>query len=126
MHAPVPHEGEESGEDLLIRLPGGRCVPAPLSPTTSARQFARSGGPGGQNVNKVATKALLRRDPRSSGLAADVLALLRLRAGPWLTQDGEILISSQRDRNRRMNIADCVDKLRGLLLAAVQRPEASP
>ena len=88
-------------------------------------QFARSGGPGGQNVNKVATKAILRWNPKeASNLPYEMLQRLLTLGHHWLTQEGEILITSQRHRQQQMNIEDCREKLRSLLLAAAQRPKS--
>jgi ribosome-associated protein len=87
-------------------------------------QFARSGGPGGQNVNKVASKAVLRWNPAGSpDLPPDFRQRLLTIAGPWLTDEGEILITSQRFRERPRNIEDCLQKLRSLLLTASHRPK---
>jgi ribosome-associated protein len=126
MTEPVQPSDLGAGEDLLIPLPlPAGAAPARLRVRADDLhwQFARSGGPGGQNVNKVATKALLRWDPHASQLPIDILMRLRRLAGSYLTQEGEILISSQRHRNQKMNMEDCRDKLRQLLLAAVQRPK---
>jgi len=122
MAEPVRPPTVEDGEDLRVPRPGA------LEPLRVRReelhwQFARSGGPGGQNVNKVATKALLRWDPDASSLPREVVARMRQLAGAWLTQQGELLITSQRYRNQRMNAEDCVEKLRELLLAAAVRPK---
>jgi ribosome-associated protein len=85
--------------------------------------FVRSGGPGGQNVNKVATKAVLRwRVADSPSLPAAVktrfLELHRRR----LTRDGELVLSSQRFRDRSRNLADCLDKVRALVQQATIVP----
>ena len=83
--------------------------------------YARSGGPGGQNVNKVSSKAVLRWNvERSPSLPEEVKA--RLRAWQRLTLEGELVISSQRYRDQPRNRQDCLDKLGDLLRRAASRP----
>lgn len=80
--------------------------------------FARSSGPGGQNVNKTATKATLRWDVAGSPSLPDaVRARLLARYPRRLTRTGELVITSQRFRDRGRNVADCLEKLRALLLS---------
>jgi len=87
--------------------------------------FARSGGPGGQNVNKVSSKVVLRWTPaRSPGLPADLLARLLAQQKNRLTKDGELLITSQKTRDQGRNLDDCLEKLRALVLAALHVPKA--
>jgi ribosome-associated protein len=75
--------------------------------------FSRSGGPGGQNVNKVNTKATLRWDVvRSPGLPEDVRQRLIGKLGRRLTIHGEWLVTSQRFRDAGRNVADCLEKVR--------------
>lgn len=84
--------------------------------------FSRSGGPGGQNVNKVATKATLRFSvAESPSLPPPVRQRVEQRYASRLTVEGEILITSQRYRDQGRNIADCLEKLRAML-AEVARP----
>jgi ribosome-associated protein len=84
--------------------------------------FSRSSGPGGQNVNKTATKATLHWDVlRSPALPADVRARLLAAHGSRLTRAGELVIQSQRTRDQARNADDCVEKL-AALLRAVARP----
>jgi len=84
--------------------------------------YTRSSGPGGQNVNKVNSRATLRwRPAASSGLPVDVLERFRAQHAARLTGDGDLLISSQRFRDQGSNVQDCLDKLRAML-AAVARP----
>lgn len=83
--------------------------------------FARSGGPGGQNVNKVASKAILRWNPGASpSLPEDLRERLIQAVGKRLTVEGELLITSQRTRDQGRNIEDCLDKLRQLILDATR------
>ena len=66
-----------------------------------AWSFARSGGPGGQNVNKVASKAVLRWDvAHSPSLPAHVKHRLRALQRKRFTTDGELILSSQRTRDQ--------------------------
>jgi ribosome-associated protein len=86
--------------------------------------FARSGGPGGQNVNKVASKAVLRWDfARSPSLPEDVKARFRDRFPSRLTTDGELVLSSELTRDQGRNRDDCLEKLAAMLRAAAARPK---
>jgi ribosome-associated protein len=86
--------------------------------------YARSGGPGGQNVNKVSSKVLLRWHPSSSpSLPADIKARLLTQQRTHLTRQGELLISSQKTRDQTRNIEDCMAKLRAVILRALAPPK---
>jgi ribosome-associated protein len=85
--------------------------------------FVRSGGPGGQNVNKVASKAVLRWDlANNSSLPEEVKGRLRTLQRRRITNSGELVINSQRYRDQERNRQDCLDKLREMLAEAVVRP----
>jgi len=84
--------------------------------------FVRASGPGGQNVNKLATAAQLRFDTRRITLADDVAARLARLAGQRMTKDGVIVIHAQRFRTQERNRADAIDRLAGLLREAFVRP----
>lgn len=85
--------------------------------------FARSSGPGGQNVNKVNSKALLRWPVRGSpSLPEAVRERLLGRFGNRVTAEGDLLISSQRFRDQGRNIGDCLDKLRDMLVEVASPP----
>ncbi len=87
--------------------------------------FARSGGPGGQNVNKVNTKALLRWPVIASpSLPAPVRQRLLAKHGPRITAEGDLLLVSQRFRDAGRNAADCLEKLRRMLVEVVEPPRA--
>lgn len=93
--------------------------------------FARSSGPGGQNVNKVNSKATLRWNPTTSpALPEDVRARFLTRYASRLTNEGEILITSQESRDQPKNIAICLEKLRamiaGVLIAPKKRRPTKP
>ena len=85
--------------------------------------YVRSGGPGGQNVNKVASKAVLRWDAGASpSVPAAVKArLLAKRAGRF-TSEGVLVLTSQRFRDQERNRQDCLEKLRQWLLEAATPP----
>jgi len=87
--------------------------------------FARSAGPGGQNVNKVNSKAVLRWNiADSSSLPEDVKARFLQRFPTRINQLGEVVLASDRQRDQPRNISDCYEKLRQLILAVLiaQRP----
>lgn len=82
--------------------------------------FARSGGPGGQNVNKVASKALLRFSIReSASLNANQRHLLLQRLGGRLVGDGELLIQASNNREQARNVEDARERLAGILRDAL-------
>ena len=85
--------------------------------------FARSGGPGGQNVNKVNTKATLCWDlANSSVLYPGATARLRALAGSRLTDAGILQITSQVHREQGRNLQACRERLRHLILEALKPP----
>jgi len=84
--------------------------------------FVRSSGPGGQNVNKVASAVELRFDARRSpSLPDDVAAKLIKLAGSRATQDGVIVIFAQRFASQPRNREDARGRLAALLLKAQER-----
>ena len=86
--------------------------------------FARSGGPGGQNVNKVASKAVLRWDFAGSPSVPDeVKGRFRERFPSRLTNDGELVLASELTRDQGRNREDCLEKLAAMLRAAAVRPK---
>jgi ribosome-associated protein len=84
--------------------------------------FVRASGPGGQNVNKLATAAQLRFDTRKVTLPEDAAARLVRLAGQRMTKEGVIVIHAQRFRTQERNRADAIDRLLDLLREALIRP----
>ena len=83
--------------------------------------YARSSGPGGQHVNKTSTKVQLRYNVAASGaLSEEDRALLTRRLR--LTQDGDLIIQSERYRDQGRNVEDAVAKLQTTLRKGLERP----
>ena len=86
-------------------------------------RFVRSPGPGGQNVNKVATACQLRFDAAGSpSLPAELKHRLAAVAGRRLTTAGELVITASRHRSQVQNRTDAVERLVELLRRAAHRP----
>jgi ribosome-associated protein len=89
-----------------------------------SESFVRSSGPGGQNVNKLATAVQLRFDVRGSpSLPGDVRARMMRLAGSRLTRDGVVVITAQRHRTQERNRADALERLLELIREAAVRPK---
>ncbi len=86
--------------------------------------FVRSGGPGGQNVNKVASKVQLRWTPATSAAFSDAdRAWLLRKLASKLTSDGDLIVASNLTRDQGRNRVDAEAKLAALLVAALVRPK---
>lgn len=86
-------------------------------------RFARSGGPGGQNVNKVASKAtLIWPLTQSAQVPEDVKRRLARQHPSYFTSEGVLQVTSQRHRDQERNRTDCLDKLRAMLIHALHVP----
>lgn len=86
-------------------------------------RFIRATGPGGQNVNKVATAAQLRFDAKASPFVdAAMLERLRAVAGRRLTRGGILVLTANRFRTQAENRQDAIDRLVKLLAEAAAKP----
>ena len=101
-----------------------RITPAiSLDPDEIEETFLRAGGPGGQNVNKVATAVQLRFDLRHSpSIPLAVRSRAERLAGKRLTKEGEVVITAARFRSQERNREDALERLVELLRAAAIPP----
>ncbi len=100
-------------------LPGGLVIPARLLHWKAVR----ASGPGGQNVNKVATKVELHFDLDRWGVSAALGARVRKCAGRSLDAEGRIVVVSQLTRQRERNLEDARERLAQLVARAVPEPK---
>jgi ribosome-associated protein len=85
--------------------------------------FARSGGPGGQNVNKVASKAILHWNlDANTTLPSAVKERLRMAETNRITAEGDLVLHGQRFRDQAQNIEDCRTRLQEMVLRALTPP----
>jgi ribosome-associated protein len=98
--------------------------PDELPEDALSESFLAASGPGGQNVNKVATACQLRADVFKLGLAPDAYQRLRTLAGSRLTAGGELVITARRYRTQEANRADARERLAELITRAHMAPRA--
>ena len=104
-----------------IRIARGILVPE----SAFEWRAVRSSGPGGQNVNKVASKVELRVDLGGvTGLSDPARARLRALAAGRLDAAGRLLLTSQRTRDQLRNLEDARDKVKKLVERALKAPRA--
>lgn len=129
MNGPTHNEGSMSGVEIA---PGVRVHEQILR-----FSFARSGGPGGQNVNKLETKAELRVEVEELPISGRAKGRLRDLGGDRVLgvetfidelgktrhRGGELLIVSQEHRSQSQNKGECLQKLRDLLVRAIPEPK---
>jgi ribosome-associated protein len=102
-----------------IPVAPGVIVPA----AALSLRTTRSSGPGGQNVNKVASKVELRVDlDRVEGLTEEARARLRSLVDGRLDAQGRLLVTSQRTRDQRRNLEDAREKVRAVVRRAMVTP----
>lgn len=85
--------------------------------------FSRSSGAGGQNVNKVNTKATLHWRITETKVPHDVMERFARRYAGFMTQDGEVQITSQENRTQKANIDECFKRLERMLEAVWYPPK---
>lgn len=96
---------------------------AEIPESAISERFLAGTGPGGQNVNKVATACQLRVDVFALRLPPDAYQRLKILAGSRMTADGELLFVARRHRTQEANRADARQRLSDMLDAAMKRPE---
>ena len=97
-------------------------MPFEISEEALSEKFLAASGPGGQNVNKVATACQLRCDVFALGLAPDVYQRLKTLAGSRMTEGGEIVITARSQRTQEANRDEARARLAELIEKAHVRP----
>lgn len=86
--------------------------------------FARSSGPGGQNVNKVSSKAILHWSlEKNKSLAYDVKKRFREKFPNKINSKGELVLSCDANRDQQRNIDECFERLKKMILAVAVAPK---
>jgi ribosome-associated protein len=110
----------QDDSDARVQITAGVALSADLLKFS----FSSSGGPGGQNVNKLATRAQLRvaMADLESILGISVCLRLRRLAGSRVTAAGDLLITDETTRSQHRNRQECLDRFRELVLRALVAP----
>lgn len=112
-----PHRADES--HIMIHITGALSI----DDNEVDERFVRASGPGGQNVNKVATAVQLRFDVGASSLPAEIKARLRALAGSRMTTDDVLVIDAREHRTQGQNREAARARLVGLIEQASRRPK---
>jgi ribosome-associated protein len=120
-HASDPdHEADAAALGAVELAPGVRVAEGSAALRLA---YSRSSGPGGQNVNKLATKAELRVVVALLPIPERAKDRLARLAGRRLTAEGEVLLTSESERSQLRNRSECLRKLRELLVEALAEPK---